>query len=609
MRRAVDPATWGVQTGYEDASGVWQTPSPAAVAAVLDALDADGAGPPLDGAPLIVRGQVRRQLTSPAEIVLEDGTVLPAASELPPGLPLGYHTLRNDQGTAPLIVTPGRCFLPRQLRTFGWAVQLYALRSAASWGHGDLADLSRLARWSAMELGAGMLLVNPLHATVPVTAQECSPYYASSRRFRNPLYLRIEDVPGAAELGDELDSLARAGRALNRQRTIDRDAVFLLKLDALWRIWARRPPSQRLLEGDDALVSFATHCALAETQGASWRGWAAPLRDPYSSAVASFRQEQQDRIAFFAWLQGLIDVQLAAASAHLAVMHDLGVGVDPDGADAWMWQHVLAGGVHVGAPPDPFNQLGQDWALAPFDPWKLRASGYQPFVETIRAGLRHAGALRLDHVMGLFRLFWIPAAATAAHGVYVRQPATDLLDILALESHRAGAYICGEDLGTVEPQMRRELAGRRILSYRVLWFEDGPPSTFPEQAMAAVTTHDLPTIAGLWSGAVTTHQLTPGRTQNPDVSQALRDRLAALTGLDAHTDVDDAVLATYRALAEAPSMVLTATLEDALSVVEQPNVPGTVDTWPNWRLALPSSLEELTEDPRPRRIAAALRRD
>jgi 4-alpha-glucanotransferase len=598
-----------VQTGFRDGLGRWQAASAAAVAAILDALGAEAATPPAGNASLIVHPGLRRRLPETAQVVLEDGTELAASRELPADLPPGYHRLRTAGGERQLIVSPGRCFLPAGLRTHGWAVQLYALRSRSSWGLGDLGDLGDLCRWSSAELGAGVVLVNPLHATVPTTPQQASPYFPSSRRFRNPLYLRVEDVPGASGLGEELGSLASAGRQLNRERLIDRDAVFRLKMAALRRIWERRPAAERRVdEGDAELVDFATHCALVEEQGPAWRQWPAHYRDPRSPEVARFRQERQDLVAFHAWLQGLLDAQLTAASRHLTVMQDLAIGVDPEGADAWCWQDVLATGVSTGAPPDEFNTRGQDWGFRPFDPWRLRAAGYAPFIATIRAALRGGGALRIDHVMGLFRLYWIPEGTRPDHGAYVGYPASDLLDILALESHRAGAFVCGEDLGTVEPRVRRELKGRDVLAYRLLWFEQERPPTWPEHAVAAVTTHDLPTVAGLWSGEDLAVQSRIGLNPNAEAAQAIRARIVALTGLDEDATVEEVIAAVHAALAEAPSAVLLATLDDALAVAERPNVPGTVDEWPNWRLALPASLEEIKEDPRVRRVAEALRR-
>ena len=313
-----------------------------------------------------------------------------------------------------------------------------------------------------------------------------------------------------------------------------------------------------------------------------------------SEAVARYRRSNRQGVRFHQWLQWLLDRQLEEASRSIELMTDLAIGVHPDGAEAWLYQDVLADGISVGAPPDPFNTGGQDWGLPPFNPWSLRAAGYEPYIETVRAALRHAAALRIDHVMGLFRLYWIPVGAGPAAGAYVRYPDRELLDILALESTRARAYVVGEDLGTVEDRVRSELQARRILSYRLLWFEQSPPREYPSQAMAAVTTHDLPTVAGVW--------------ERTDSDPEIRERLKQVAGLEEGASVDEAVLAAYRALAEAPSRLISATLDDLLSVAERPNRPGTVEEWPNWRLGLPSPLEELMEDPRPPRIAAVLRR-
>ena len=615
---------WGIVSGYHDVPGAWHETPPETRAALLSAMGVDGAAGPPPEAPVRV---LRRDpdlmphsafriphWNGPAELTLEDGTVLRAERALPPDLPYGYHDLRPLDGAAPvrLIVSPGRCHLPEPLRGWGWAVQLYAARSAQSWGIGDLADLRRLARWSRTELGAGGLLVCPLSAAAPVLPQEPSPYYPSSRRYRNPLYLRIEEVPGAAEAGLDLERLAAAGRALNRDRRIDRDAVFRIKMAALERLWARfrgDPAFDRYREAQgEALVQFATFCVLAERHGPDWRRWPPEHGHPEARAVARVAAEQAGRVAFHAWLQWLLDEQLARAARACTMMHDLPIGFDPGGADAWVWQDVMAGGVSVGAPPDGFNTRGQDWALPPFVPHKLRAAAYEPFVQTIRAALAHAGALRIDHVMGLFRLFWIPRGAEPAQGTYVRYPAEDLLAILALESHRAGAFVAGEDLGTVEAGVRERLAEHRILSTRLLCFEARPPAQLPEMALAAYSTHDLPTIAGLWTGAELRAQEALGAHGNPAGARELQQGLRALTDLPPETPADQVIEAVYRRLAEAPSAILTATLDDAFAAEERPNVPGTITEWPNWSIALPGFLEALEAAGLPRRIAQALAR-
>jgi 4-alpha-glucanotransferase len=579
-------------------------------------MGATGEAPPVAGPLVHRRGQPLLAIDGAVELALEDGTVLRVDGGLPPDLPLGYHELRPLDGrpAVRLVVAPARCHLPEGLRAWGWAIQLYALRSRGSWGMGDLADLRQLAEWSASGLGAGAVLLNPLHAVLPLVPQEASPYFPSSRRYRNPLYLRVEEVPGAAEVGLDLARLAVQGRALAADRRIDRDAVFRLKMEALEVMWARSRGDAaglarfRAQEGR-GLEEFAVFCALAERHGSGWRRWPAEHRHPASPAVTRFAGEHAARVQFHAWLQWLLDEQLARAGRALRLVTDLAIGFDGDGADAWAWQDVLAQGVTVGAPPDEFALEGQDWGLPPFVPHRLRAEGYGPFVETVRAGLRHAGGIRVDHVMGLFRLYWVPEGATAKDGAYVRYPTDDLLAILAVESERAGAIVIGEDLGTVAPGVRERLFAERILSTRVLWFEPSPPAGYPALSLAAVTTHDLPTVRGLWTGSDLREQQAIGLTPNAAGTEALRAHLRELTGLDAEAGPDAVTLAIHRRLAEAPSAVIVATLEDALGVAERPNLPGTMGARrANWSLALPEPLEEIQADPRPRALAVILGR-
>ena len=607
------PADWGVQVVYEDDRGLSHQVDPGSVQAILAAMRATTPAPAARGT---ATGPI---FTHPGEVLdtalrgtleLEAGGSLAVERTLPAELPPGYHTLVTDAGPRTVVVSPGRCHLPGALRAWGWAVQLYSVRSARSWGMGDLGDLRDLGAWAARS-GAGFQLVNPIHAALPGTPQQASPYYPSSRIYRNPLYLRVEDIPGAAgtrAVGEE----GVRGRALNQLELLDRDRVYAAKLTALEAIFARFKgdpefDSYRARQGR-SLDDYATFCALVERHGRGWRGWPGPLRRPDSPAVRAFATGHARRVAFHQWVQWQLSIQLRAAAAALPVINDLAIGVDPDGADGWIWQDLYAEGVRVGAPPDEFNAAGQDWGLPPFDPHRLRAAGYQPWIETLRAAFDGGGGLRLDHVMGLFRLWWIPAGATSADGAYVHYRAAEMLDILALESHRAGAYVVGEDLGTVEPQVRRELQRRRVLSYRLLWFEDGDPSTYPSQAMAAVTTHDLPTVAGLWSGADLYAQEKIGLDPNRDATRRIRGHLQAISGVGARAGVVKVVDQTYAALGRAPSALLCASLEDACMSPLRPNMPGTVDAWPNWRIPLPVPLEELRELPQAGAIARSLNR-
>src|SRR5688572_20220024 len=382
----------GLVKRYQDALGNWREAPAETCAAVAAAM-----GQPEQSAEepvLIVRRGRRKRLRAPAEITLEDGGRLKVETTLPPDLPLGYHTLRyrdRDQSIR-LIVSPGACYLPEDLRVWGWSAQLYGLRSSQSWGMGDFADLQRLARWSAKEHSAGVLLVNPLQTASPVTPQQKSPYFPSSRRYRNLLYLRIEEVAGAGELGVDLEHLAAAGRALNQQRRIDRDTVFKLKMAALQLLWSGFAGDARFdrfcEEQGDSLAQFATFCAIAEQHNSGWHGWPSDYRHPKSPAVSHFATARAERVRFYQWVQWLLDEQLARAAAEIPLMQDLPIGVDPEGADAWAWQDMFAGGVTVGAPPDEYNTRGQDWGLPPLIPWKLRQAGYEPFIQTIRATLR-----------------------------------------------------------------------------------------------------------------------------------------------------------------------------------------------------------------------------
>ena len=609
-----------MQPGYHDDRGAWRDVPGETVDALLDAMGAGDEPPPVSGprsgdSPVVVitEGETAG-LQGRWLLRMEDGAEIGVDGALPPDVPHGYHRLRReDNGHAMrLIVAPPACHLPPDLRTWGWAVQLYAARSRASWGMGDLGDLARLTAWSAGQ-GAGMAMVNPLHAALPTGPQQASPYSPSSRSYRNPLYLRVEDVPGATGLGADLEALAAAGHALNDDRLIDRDAVWQLKSAALEPLWPRFLSSggdedfERYCEGQGpALAAYAAFCALAEHHGVPWTEWPAGLRDPDGPEVVAFVARERDRVRYHQWLQWLVDTQLRRAGERIAVVQDLAIGVDPAGADAWLWQDCFALGVRVGAPPDEFSAAGQDWGLPPFDPWRLRAAAYQPFITTLRAALRHAGGVRIDHVMGLFRLFWIPLGATPAQGAYVEYPWRDLLAILALESERAGAWVVGEDLGTVEDHVREELFRRNVLSYRLLWFEDSPPRRFPTRAMAAVTTHDLPTVAGLWTGSDLAEQDRLGLNPNVEATLAIRRRLEEWTGVDGDAPADTVVHRAHELLAEAPSAVVAATLDDALCVAERPNLPGTTDERPNWCIALPRPLDEVETDPQVTAVARVI---
>ncbi len=603
---------WGIDDGYEDALGKWHRISDPVRTAVLEAMGVDPGSPaPASDSPVrVLRPGEVFPWAGEADLFLEDGTVLRVKDRLPPDLPLGYHRLQFFEEKSPLhlIVSPGTCFLPSHLRIWGWAVQLYSLRSARSWGMGDFADLRRLARWSARNLSAGILLLNPLCAATPGIPQNPSPYFPTSRLYRNLLYLRLEEVPVAKEAGEDFERLAAMGKNLNILNRIDRDAIYRLKLQGLESLWSRFRGDRRFdrycAEQGEDLARFAVFCVLAERYGNRWTRWPAEYRHPASLAVTRFARENDGRVRFHQWVQWLLDEQLKRAARELPMMQDLPIGFDPEGADAWAWQDMLALGATVGAPPDEYNTLGQNWQLPPFIPHKLKGAAYDPLRRTLRAVLSHAKGLRIDHVMGLFRLYWIPQGADPSAGAYVRYSAEDLLAILALESHRAQAVIVGEDLGTVEKVVKEQLARHQILSYRLVWFEKEPPASYPELALAAVTTHDLPTIAGLWSGYDLEKQHELGLHPNEEGILEIRSRLESTIGISPR-DTAGVIVRTHQLLTEAPSVITTAALEDALAVRDRPNMPNTTREWPNWSIPLPLPLEKIEKDPLVGKVAEA----
>ena len=652
-------AAHGVATSYDDWSGRRVQVPPAAVVAALASLDVDAGTPeavahaladadeapwrsPLPPSLVVRRGpatvvvHVSVGTTPRLSVVLEDGTALsvdPAGEQLDrrgdlvrlrlalPELPLGWHRLELDGSSCGLVVVPER--VPEMPgRCWGWQVQLYALRSVGSWGIGDYIDLRTVAEASAAD-GAGALLVNPLHAETPVAPLQDSPYSPSSRLFRSALGLRVEQVPEAA--GQDLGDL----RPVTDPDRVTRDPAWAAKLAALERLWPRHRTgalAAHRVERGPALERFALFCALAEIHGVPWQGWPADLWDPDGEAATAAAVAHADRVSFWCWVQLLVDEQLTGVGDGMAVgvVHDLAVGVDAGGADAWALQDVLALGTSIGAPPDSFNQKGQDWGLPPWRPDRLRALGYAPLGDMVRGVLRHAGGLRVDHVMGLSRLWWVPAGRTADQGTYVSYDAEAMLGVLALEAVRAGAVVIGEDLGTVEPSVRTLLDRTGVLGSAVLWFEaddDGtflPPSQWRPAALASVTTHDLPTAAGLLAEEHVRVRASLDLLGHPlevEQQRVRRDRAALLAMLEEQGLLlpgGDPVLAMHAALVASPCRLVLAAYGDAIGDLRQPNLPGTVDEHPNWRLPVadgrgrPLGLEELLASPGVRRLTALL---
>jgi len=584
---------------------------------------------------------------------------------IPDDLPSGYHTVHAEGPEARaqmrLIVTPRRLGRPEGLAAgggWGIAAQLYSLRSRGSWHLGDLSDLNELCIWAAVQHGADFVLVNPMHAPAPVTPMPASPYLPASRRFSNPIYLRPEALPEYALAGPELRSrVHRLHEQLETQlqdaELIERDPVWRAKLDALDQLRAvPRSPGRELsyrwflrAQGR-SLEDWARWCAIAEEHGADWRSWPQQLQDPGSAAVEAFAQEHADRVELHRWLQWLTAEQLLAANdaarhhgMAVGVIHDLAVGVDPAGADAWRMQDVYAQGMSVGAPPDAYSQTGQDWGQPPWRPDALAAAAYEPFRQLVASALASAGGLRIDHIAGLFRLWWIPEGGSAAEGAYVRYDHEALIGILCLEAERAGAVIIGEDVGTVEQSTRDYLRERGVLGTSILWFErdwEGDrqplePARWREACMASVSTHDLPPAAGYLRGDHLRLRAELGMLTRPleqeraefEAERALwvaalrrQGLLHDAPGSGAAEDEDeeqDVIAALHRYLARTPAVLRSLSLTDAVGDRRTQNQPGTDQEYPNWRVPLSGPdgkrllLEDVFRDPRVAALIAELR--
>lgn len=588
---------------------------------------------------------------------------------LPSHLAYGYHTLRllDDAGTlrdeGSVIVCPTRCWRPDFVeeggRAWGIACQLYSVRTAIDWGLGDFSSLRSLAQATGAQ-GGHVVGINPLHALFPHNPAHASPYSPASRLFLNPLYIDVEAVP---ELADSKDArfLMADTAFMDRLKTVrgadlvDYPAVSALKheiLRVLHKAFAALPETHArkqafadfLDAGGYRLHRFAVFNVLQEEfAGTPWPQWPEEFRNPAGPAVLDFAAAQMDRVRYHLWLQFEADRQLGAAAEALTtaagggpvigLYRDLAVGVDTSGADTWMEPGVYAVGARVGCPPDAFNSHGQDWGLPPLNPLVLRDMGYGPFVEMVRANMRHAGALRMDHAMALQHLYWIPPGVSAMGGTYVSYPMDDLLGILALESHRNCCMVIGEDLGTVPDGFRDHMAAEDILSYRLFYFERYPdglfkrPETYPEQAVATATSHDLHTIVGHWRGwdVRLRHELgliPEGASPADDDRARVRERevlLAALQdqgvvpqdfGLDPAADeaaLRTLVQAIHRFLARSPARLMMVNLDDLALEEAQVNLPGTVDQYPNWRRRLSKTLEAIAADPDFAATAAAVR--
>lgn len=580
----------------------------------------------------------------------------------------GYHLLSVERSGSPademaLIIAPDACYLPeafsRQapapLRLWGFATQLYALRSRRNWGIGDFTDLNTLMGWCANH-GASIVGVNPLHELFPHHAGHISPYSPSSRAFFNTLYLDVEAIeefahcPPVQEMVQAPDFQA-ALQALREADQVDHLRIAERKrpvLERLYRQFREQHLEPKTARGKaflswctqqgvflEKLCTFQTlqeHFYLKDPMLWSWQRWPKAYQDPTSPSVAEYTEANRARVQYYQYLQWQADCQLAAvantaqASGQPGGLYmDLAVGNEISGAEAWLDQALYVLTMDVGAPPDECNQKGQNWGLPPYHPVKLREVAYYPWIRVLRQNMRHAGALRLDHIMGLMRLFWSPKGQDATHGAYVRYPFEDLLGILALESHRNQCFVIGEDLGTVPPLVEERMRHWQILSYKLLIFErrDGgqfvSPADYPPSALAAISTHDLPTIAGYWQGEDirTRAQLDLFPSEEFHTRQ-LKERVLERAGLlDALTGEgllpgelagyslsnlpermsESLMLAIHEYLARTRCHIMMAQLEDVFLQPEQANLPGTVDEHPNWRRKISVPLEAWDQSP------------
>jgi 4-alpha-glucanotransferase len=564
-------------------------------------------------------------------------------------LPLGYHEAKTGDCTMRLIVTPDRAWTPPPGRRAGLGVTLYGLRSHRNWGCGDFRDLRDFIDWAVPALHVDFIALNPLHAIHNRAPYNTSPYLPNSIFYRNFIYLDVEGVPGFDRIrhrwehGELCAELVR----LRACPTVEYEQVAALKRQAMELIFELNPPGRSCeawIEAEgDLLRLYATYCALDEHLHAQdpslwvWPDWPREFCDPDSAAVRQFAAEHQREILFQSWLQWNVDCQVAKVQqyAHKAGMgiglyHDMALATDRCGSDLWAHRKFYVAGCRVGAPPDDFSPTGQDWSFPPPDARHHREDGYRLYTESIRKSLRHGGALRIDHVMRLFRLYWIPEGHDAAHGAYVRDRADDLVRILALESVRNQAVIVGEDLGTVEPEVRETLARFGILSYRLLYFErDGArfksPGEYPTQALASSTTHDLATIAGFWTANDIKARLEAGTIDRDAYDGQLADRardkqnlldaliaeglmpvgyarradqLPELTGELHHA------IAGY--LARTPSELWLVNQEDMTRERFQQNLPGTTAEYPNWSRKMRWSIKDLRELPEARDCATMI---
>ncbi len=604
---------------------------------------------------------------------LAEGEHLALELPLPAVEALGYHQLVVTldglaEARMPFILCPPACYQPEAIRddrrAWGVSAQLYGVRAERNWGMGDLTDLRTLVEWAAAA-GAGLVGVNPLHALFPHNPQHASPYSPSSRQFLNVLYIDVEAVPEFAECAEARAAVAEPEfqarlRALSAAPLVDYAGVAEAKLGILSRLYAHfrerhlaadtprgRDFRRYQAEQDGELhhqalfEALQAHFHAGDRDVWGWPAWPEAYRDAHGEAVARWAEAHEDEVEWFQYLQWLAAGQLHAAGQRsyelgldVGLYQDLAVGVDRGGAETWMHRDLYAFEASVGAPPDDFNLHGQDWGLPPFIPHRLREAAYGPYIRMLRANMREAGALRIDHVMGLMRLYWVPPGMRADEGVYVSYPFEDLMAILALESTRNRCLVIGEDLGTVPEAVRETMHAMGILAYRLFYFEkhwEGDqafkaPGEITQEALVAASTHDLPTLAGFWRGLDLDLRsalgLFPTEAQREaQIVGRAEDRARLLVALEREgllpegmavhpvtvPEVTPALAqAIHQYLARSPARILLVQAEDMLGETEQANLPGTTSGHPNWQRKLSLNLEEWPGDARLVRFAEVM---
>ncbi len=572
---------------------------------------------------------------------------------LPDNKEIGYYSANitcsgknlDINGSSRIIITPDACYMPADLengKTWGLVVNLYSIRSGLNWGVGDFGDLKRIIDW-ASGLNGGFVGINPLHATANKRPCDISPYSPISRLYKNFIYLNMEDVPEIKELGDKVKTQPEKISELNNALLLDYEKAAAIKNSVLIQAFEHFYDRHYMMNSDRAkdfasyiskegrcLDLFAAYMALsmefaapgAEPDVSRWQDWPEDYKNPMSPAVDNYVKKNEKEILFYKYIQWLIDVQMEDISKNarmpVGIYHDLAIGSVSGGSDIWSAQDEIALGIDVGAPPDDFNPNGQNWGFPPFIPERLKQTGYDFLIRTIRKNMNYCGAIRIDHALGMFRLFWIPEGMSASEGAYVRYPTEDILRIIALESVRNRTIVIAEDLGTLAENVRETLFRFRMLSYRLLYFERNypdpsftPPDKYPETAICSVTTHDLPTINGWWTGRDIDTKKDLG-ISNDDASEKdmrQRDKSLLINALQSQgiiaTEFDfnlaevmpsELRLSIYEYLARTPCKLMAVSLDDAIGALDQQNMPGIANTYPSWRQRSVKSLEEFISD-------------